>query len=423
MPETSANALVLKRLTVKHLYECIDKLIVNKKKLLFLQKKNYSNFKFTHKFIAKLIDDLRKSFITEKNYNLFSIKKNHTLKILHITNLNQRFNGRLHYNTGRRINNGFIRLGHNVLTLSDRDIISKSKKFNDYSGKKTLQKSIIEAYKNFRSDCIVLGHADSVSMETLTYLKTLNKNLKICQWFLDPVGRHGPDFEKNTNRVHEKNKLLDATFLTTDPTVLKKKIDNSYFIPNPCDISFETLKNYEKDCSNDVFFAMSHGVHRGGLKKGKTDDREIFINKLIKKNSNINFDIYGMNDVQPIWGDIFLNKISNSSMGLNLSRGNPVKYYSSDRIAQLLGNGLLTFVDRKTFLGDFLTKDHIIFYDNIDDLSYKLNKYKIDSKERKRIAKNGKNFYLKKFNSTLVCDYILSKTFNYKSKNKFIWSN
>jgi hypothetical protein len=110
-------------------------------------------------------------------------------------------------------------------------------------------------------------------------------------------------------------------------------------------------------------------------------------------------------------------------MGLNLSRGNPVKYYSSDRIAQLLGNGLLTFVDRKTFLGDFLTKDHIIFYDNIDDLSYKLNKYKIDSKERKRIAKNGKNFYLKKFNSTLVCDYILSKTFNYKSKNKFIWSN
>ncbi len=423
LPETSANALVLKRLTVKHLYECIDKLIVNKKKLLFLQKKNYSNFKFTHKFIAKLIDDLRKSFITEKNFNLFSIKKNHTLKILHITNLNQRFNGRLHYNTGRRINNGFIRLGHNVLTLSDRDIISKSKKFNDYSGKKTLQKSIIEAYKNFRSDCIVLGHADSVSMETLTYLKTLNKNLKICQWFLDPVGRHGPDFEKNTNRVHEKNKLLDATFLTTDPTVLKKKIDNSYFIPNPCDISFETLKNYEKDCSNDVFFAMSHGVHRGGLKKGKTDDREIFINKLIKKNSNINFDIYGMNDVQPIWGDIFLNKISNSSMGLNLSRGNPVKYYSSDRIAQLLGNGLLTFVDRKTFLGDFLTKDHIIFYDNIDDLSYKLNKYKIDSKERKRIAKNGKNFYLKKFNSTLVCDYILSKTFNYKSKNKFIWSN
>ena len=49
------------------------------------------------------------------------------MKILHITNLNERFEGRLHYNTGKRINNGFIRLGHNVLTLSDRDILNTSK--------------------------------------------------------------------------------------------------------------------------------------------------------------------------------------------------------------------------------------------------------------------------------------------------------
>ena len=31
-----------------------------------------------------------------------------------------------------------------------------------------------------------------------------------------------------------------------------------------------------------TYFAMSHGVHRGVLKKGKFD-KEIFINKLIKK--------------------------------------------------------------------------------------------------------------------------------------------
>ena len=54
-----------------------------------------------------------------------------------------------------------------------------------------------------------------------------------------------------------------------------------------------------------------------------------------------------MNNIQPIWSDEFLQKLSNSSMGLNLSRGKPIKYYSSDRIAQLVGNGLLTFIDRK----------------------------------------------------------------------------
>ena len=33
----------------------------------------------------------------------------------------------------------------------------------------------------------------------------------------------------------------------------------------------------------DLFYAMSHGVNRGVLKKGKSDDRINFLNKLIKK--------------------------------------------------------------------------------------------------------------------------------------------
>ena len=421
LPETSKNAIILKTLSINSLFNSIEDLIINQKKLLKLQKQNYSNFEFTHKYIATIIDNLRKGFDVKKGINSFNIKKPNIFKILHITNFNQRFNGRLHYNTGRRLNNGFIRLGHNVLTLSDRDIINKSKNFSDYNGKKTLQKNIIEAYGNFKADCIVLGHADSVSVETLSHLKILNKNLKITQWFLDPLGKNGPDYIKNTKRITDKQSLVDTTFLTTDPESLLQKIDNSYFMPNPCDQSFETLKNFENKCFHDVFFAMSHGVHRGGLKKGKKDDREIFINKLIKLNNNINFDIYGMNNVQPIWGDMFLNRISNSSMGLNLSRGKPVKYYSSDRMAQLLGNGLLTFVHKKTFFSDFLSKDQIVYYEDINDLSYKLNKYKKDYKERARIAKNGRDVYLKKFNSTIVADYILSKTLDYKTNNKFIW--
>ena len=128
-----------------------------------------------------------------------------------------------------------------------------------------------------------------------------------------------------------------------------------------------------------------------------------------------------MNNVQPIWGDNFMNKVSSSSMGLNLSRGKAIKYYSSDRLAQLMGNGLLTFVDKKTQFSDFITNDQIVYYNDVNDLSYKLAKYKKDHKDRKRIAKNGKEFYLNKLNSTLVADFILSKTLNYKSKNNFVW--
>ena len=274
---------------------------------------------------------------------------------------------------------------------------------------------------NFEADCLILGHADAVNKETLDQLKDKNKNLKICQWFLDPLSKGGPDYIKNNKRILDKVNYIDATFLTSCPSTLTNKINNSYFMPNPSDQSFEILKNYETDCENDVFFAMSHGVHRGDLKKGKNDDREIFINKLLKKNHKIKFDIYGMNNVQPVWGDKFIQAISKSSMAINLSRGQPVKYYSSDRIAQLLGNGLLTFIHKETQLDNFLTNEQVIFYKDLNDLSYKLNKYKKDKKEAKRIAKNGKTVYLKRFNSTIVSDFILSKLFDYKSKNKFIW--
>ena len=422
LPETAPHAIKLKTLSSEIIFKEIEALILNKKRLLSLQKKNYLNFKLTHSYVAKIIDGVRKVDFYDKSIKLFNINKNIILKIIHTTNFNRRFNGRLHYNTGRRLNNGLVRLGHNVLTISDRDLIHESKNILDINGKKQLQKNLIETSVNFKADCLILGHADSVNNETLDYIKNKNKNLKICQWFLDPIGKNGPDYFKNSNRIQDKASVMDATFLTTSPDVLSKKIENSYFIPNPCDNSFEILKNYEKDCEYDVFFAMSHGVHRGGLKKGKSDDREKIINQLLRKNRNINFDIYGMNNVQPIWGDNFLSKISNSSMGLNLSRGKPMKYYSSDRIAQLLGNGLLTFIDKRTEFDGFLTKEHVIFYKNVDDLTYKLGKYKKDVKERKRIAKNGRDFYLKEFNSTKVSEFILSKTFNYKTKSKFIWT-
>tara|TARA_Y100000996_G_scaffold371037_1_gene319052 strand:+ start:569 stop:2683 length:2115 start_codon:yes stop_codon:yes gene_type:complete len=420
LPETSKSAIILKKVNSSEIFNEIEKLITNKNKLISLQKLNYKNFTFNHKYISKIIDNIRNEF---SGVNLFNIKKNRILKIMHITNVNERFNGRLHYNTGRRINNGFIRNGHNVLTLSDRDTVHYHKNLTDIKGNKSLQKKIIETSNNFKPDLLVLGHADRVSNETLRIIKENNKNIKISQWFLDPLSKHGPDHFNNSRRILHKIDFIDKTFLTTDPKSLSIKVPNSYFIPNPCDKSFEILKNYNKECTFDVFFAMSHGVHRGALKSGKEDYREKFINKLINLNKNLKFDVYGMNNVQPVWADDFLKKISNSYMGLNLSRGKPIKYYSSDRIVQLVGNGLLTFIDKNTFLSDFFSSNEMIFYDNIEDLSNKLNKFNKDRKKGRQIAKAGQKKYLKYFNSEIISDYMISKTLEIKTKSKIIWNN
>ena len=215
---------------------------------------------------------------------------------------------------------------------------------------------------------------------------------------------------------------MDTNFLTSSPDALDFKLSNAYYIPNPSDPSFEILENYKDEPDKDLFFAMSHGVHRGVLKKGKSDDREIFLNKLLKiSNNNIKFDFYGFGNKQPVWGDDFMRVISNSKMGLNLSRGEPIKYYSSDRIAQLFGNGLLTFLDEKTKLNEIFKSNEAIFYNNINDLAEKILKYKKDNKMRRNIARNGKKKYMKYFNSNIVSQFIIDKTFDLKSKNKYIW--
>ena len=192
-------------------------------------------------------------------------------------------------------------------------------------------------------------------------------------------------------------------------------------MPNPVDESFETLKNFEKsNLNNDVFFAMSHGVHRGILKKGKFDERENFISKLQVLVPNIRFDLYGMKNHQPIWADNFINALSKSKIGLNLSQGKPLKYYSSDRFAQLIGNGLLVFIDEKTRFNHFFNSNEIITYKNVTDLSKKINKFNQNDKLRKKIAKNGYKKYFKYFNSTIIADFIIKKTFGAK-KQKFYW--
>ena len=183
------------------------------------------------------------------------------------------------------------------------------------------------------------------------------------------------------------------------------------------------LNNYNsKSCIFDVFFALSHGVHRGILKSGKTDEREKFINQLIEMTPNVKFDVYGINKVQPIWADSFYKSLSRSKMGINLSQGEPIKYYSSDRVAQLIGNGLLTFIDERTFYRNFFNDDELVFYKNISDLSEKIIKYNFNEEIRVNMAKKGKIKYLKYFNSSLVADYIIKKTFNVINKSDlFLW--
>ena len=421
LPETVTNAKILDKLSVFNLEKTIVNLIKNKKLRYKLQKLSIKNFYLTHQFITNKIDKFRteKLKIVNKFYTRKSLEN---LRILHITNFNERLDGRLFFNTGRRINNGFIRLGHSVLGFSDRDIQKYYKGFRDIKGAKTLNDKLKKTCYNYKPDLIVLGHADLISSDQIAELKEDYPNARFGQWFLDPLNKKGPDFERNKDRILDKIKVVDSTFLTTSPDVLKfLKNENSFYIPNPSDKSFEILDNYNNSCNIDVFFALSHGVHRGVLKSGKTDDRITFLNNLTEKTPDVKFDLYGIGKIQPIWADHYFKTISNAKMGLNLSRGEAIKYYSSDRITQIVGNGLVCLIDEKTEYRNFFSDKEMVFYKNINDLSEKILKIANDDKMRKSIAKKGKEKYMKYFNSNLVAEYIVNKTLEVNNSKKYFW--
>ena len=155
---------------------------------------------------------------------------------------------------------------------------------------------------------------------------------------------------------------------------------------------------------------MSHGVNRAILKEGKIDSRVTFLEKLINKIDEIKYDFYGFGKQEPVWGNDFYKSLLNSKMALNLSRGNPTKHYSSNRIASLMGNGMMVFIDSKVEMNYFFNKKEIISYNSIDDLASKIKYYKKNDKLRKTIAKNGKDKYFKLFNETKIAKYIIDKS-------------
>ena len=194
------------------------------------------------------------------------------------------------------------------------------------------------------------------------------------------------------------------------------------YLPIPADKNIENLEIYNSNNRyKDLFFALSHGVNFGKLKTRNTDERESFLNELIERNNKLTFNILGYGSEQPKWNYEYFKELSKCKTALNLSRGEPSKYASSNRIASLVANGIMTFIDKKTKYQDFFDDNEMGFYNNAQDLINQLEKLNGNINKINKISKNGKLRYFSIFNNSIVADYIISKTFNLKNKYKFVW--
>ena len=297
--------------------------------------------------------------------------------------------------------------------------MTQTKLFNNTS----IDKKIIDICSNYHPSLVLFGHNNVLKRSTLDLLKK-RYNCKLSIWYEDHVIKGDPNYKKNLYLLEKNFDLIDEYFITSSPENIKSKIPFSKlnFLPIPVDPNIEEYDFSEINKTNDMFFALSHGVNYGKLKDNTFDKRSIFIEKLIaKSNDEINFNILGLYDEQPKWNYEFANILSNSKTALNLSRGGPSKYCSSNRIASLMGNAILPLIDEKVKYQDFFDNDEILTYKDDNDLIYKLIQIKDNKKELIKRSKKAKKSYFRYFENTIIADSIIYKLFHTKKKFTYNW--
>jgi UDP-2,3-diacylglucosamine pyrophosphatase LpxH len=149
-----------------------------------IQIKSQKDIKHKIKFNSIKIDRMRNSLFPFVN---FRFNKN-KLRILNIYNLAQKLNHRIYnLSLGKKFTNGFIRNGHDVIEISDRDYIKQQKILNVINIKDKFKNYLIETFKNYNPDLIVFGHTDNINEEIISQFKSINKNLIVSQWYEDPL--------------------------------------------------------------------------------------------------------------------------------------------------------------------------------------------------------------------------------------------
>lgn len=334
------------------------------------------------------------------------------LRIIHVANFGFKPVKAYLHNTGMKLSNGWIRAGHHVINFSDRDI-AKWQAFLGYRklGVSAANKTLLKLCKSMRPDVVVFGHADVITNETIAQIRADVPGVKMMQWNFDWIVPEGyaldndPTSDNNKKKIRGKAALLDATFITTAGPALEEM--SAHFMPNPVDLSIERHRNFERnDLPFDVFFASNSEDDRRHH-CGEWREMGEFCRSMAAAVPSLKLMLPGINNAPKVFGPAYDDALGQCKIGLNISRRNDIYLYSSDRLAQMIGNGLAVCIDRASGYGDVFSEEEMIFYSTEDELFEKLARLKKDDAVRKRIAEQGWKRYTELYNSTAVAQSML----------------
>ena len=335
------------------------------------------------------------------------------LRVVHAANYQLAKDGLVFFNPDHKIHQGLVQSGCYVypFSINDRSRMlspTGSKMF----GKNRANRALVQACVNVHPDVLLLGHAQYIHRKTLEEIRSRIPGIRIGLWYFDALWNPG-----KIEHIYERTGHFDAVFATTGGKLLQslsRPECPSAFIPNPVDRSVERLRAFENpDPEFDVVFFGSDK---------RAPERKQFLKALVDELPDARLGIFGSLGNPFVYGHEKERILATSRMALNLNRRNDIQLYSSDRISQLTGNGLVTLTPSGAGLEELYPSDEVVYFDSAKDLAEKVRSLKMNASEAIQIARAGWERTHSFYSSVQVAAFILALTLRDTSYHDAAWS-
>jgi hypothetical protein len=332
------------------------------------------------------------------------------VRIVHASNFSRKAKGAFQHSVEHKITNGLIRNGHAVSTFSDRDVARSGTLLGHRAfGGRVANRAFFEFCRSVEPELILLGHANALTADTLADLRRGQPGLRILQYNVDPL------FEaENVAAIRSKIDVVDATLISTAGEALRPFCKPGRivgFMPNPVDLSIETGRCHERDdLPFDLFYACGNENDPRFVAGRDWTSRDL-VAAIGAALPRLRMVTPGVGGAPRIAGAKYQRTLESAAIGLNVSKRNDLFLYSSDRLAQLAGNGLAVVIDRATGYESLLAEGEFVYFSTLDELLEKVTRLAGDSAYRRRVATAGRARYEALFNERIVAAYILDVAF------------
>ena len=308
---------------------------------------------------------------------------------------NRKYGGGFYYAFHRKLMNGFIRNGHFVYQYSDRDTADYAMGLRQL-GARLANKRLIEIAAELKPSLLVLLQSHMVTPQTVRIIRKVAPGVRTAAISIDDISDATP-----AGQFRHLLQEADFGFATTGGRTLESfgQQRPMAFIPNPVDLSIDAQTAFDaKTHKYDLIFAGHQPM---------IDPRWAFIRDVADRlPTPTRCGIFGRRQQRQLSGSAYVDALGASKIGLNLNRRDG-DLYASDRMAQLLGNGLLLATHRASGYDQVFADDEMLFYTGVDDLAAGIERVLGAGEPWREMARAGRQKAIATMSETVVARFMV----------------